>query len=300
MNGSAEQLPTWKRLATFAIAPWIELICPPTLLAEQLVGLNVKPGRSTLTSTSRTCSGIPSSSVGSGSETILSSAVLRSTKIAARTTTVPRFNGPATAGTTIESPNGAPLYGPVMYTRPGSVNGFDPAPAAVVTEPIFESSPQLPAAAWPSLQRLTLAIRASKPLGILTVTPPSSWSSSVRENPTTNGESFPPTGLTVPALNVGLKPIAGHGAPLPSYETSNEVWIVTGVVPLHGVSTAVVVAGPQVRGSDSGARGPVLKWSDSFENGSCGLLSKVAVTVLPFVSIRPGSLIVTPGPLATR
>jgi hypothetical protein len=30
-----------------------------------------------------------------------------------RTTTLPRLNGPALVGTTIDSPNGAPLYDPV-------------------------------------------------------------------------------------------------------------------------------------------------------------------------------------------
>jgi hypothetical protein len=50
--------------------------------------------------------------VGSGSLTTLTDASCLSMKIAERTTTLPRSNGPATAGTTIESPNGAPLYGP--------------------------------------------------------------------------------------------------------------------------------------------------------------------------------------------
>ena len=54
----------------------------------------------------------------------------------ARTTTVPRLNGPATAGTTIDSPNGAPLYGPVRNTGAcgwpacGITSGFEPSARA--------------------------------------------------------------------------------------------------------------------------------------------------------------------------
>ncbi len=43
------------------------------------------------------------------------------------TTTVPRSNGPAFTGLTIERPNGPPLYGPVRYTFPPvTVNGSPP------------------------------------------------------------------------------------------------------------------------------------------------------------------------------
>ena len=56
--------------------------------------------------------GTPSAICGSGVAVIVSAAVAGLTAIAARTTTFPRLNGPATAGTTMTSPNGRPLYGP--------------------------------------------------------------------------------------------------------------------------------------------------------------------------------------------
>ena len=73
----------------------------------------MNPGRltSTLILRSRSCT--PSTNCGNGSETIVSAAVVGFTAIDALTTTVPRLNGPATAGTTMLNPNGAPLYGPV-------------------------------------------------------------------------------------------------------------------------------------------------------------------------------------------
>ncbi len=63
---------------------------------------------------------MPSSSVGNGSEVTVNAAVSGLTLIAERTTTVPlpvvpaSVYGPAFAGTTIDRPYGAPLYGPVM------------------------------------------------------------------------------------------------------------------------------------------------------------------------------------------
>jgi hypothetical protein len=58
----------------------------------------VKAGRSTVTLTVRICSGTPSRIVGNGSLTAVTCAVVGSTYRAWRTTTVPRLNGPATAG----------------------------------------------------------------------------------------------------------------------------------------------------------------------------------------------------------
>ena len=80
-----------------------------TLVRLQFVGLNMKFGRSTVMLTERICNGIPCRIIGNGSETIRNAVVCLSTLIAARTTTVPRSNGPAIAGTTIDNPNGAPL-----------------------------------------------------------------------------------------------------------------------------------------------------------------------------------------------
>ena len=51
---------------------------------------------------------MPFSCVGSGSETIVTEALLGSMKSFERTVTTPRSNGPALAGVTIERPKGAP------------------------------------------------------------------------------------------------------------------------------------------------------------------------------------------------
>ena len=74
----------------------------------------MNPGRltSTLIARNRNCT--PSTNCGNGSETIVNAAVLGFTAIAAlHDPTVPRLNGPATAGVAIDRPNGSPLYGPV-------------------------------------------------------------------------------------------------------------------------------------------------------------------------------------------
>ena len=63
-------------------------------------------------------SGTPWMICGSGSLVTVSAAVCRSTFTAALTTTVPRFSGPATAGTAKLNPYGAPLYEPVRNALP--------------------------------------------------------------------------------------------------------------------------------------------------------------------------------------
>ncbi len=73
----------------------------------------MKFGRSTVTFARRSRNGTPSMTCGNGSDVVVSAAVCGSMLTKARTTTLPRLNGPATVGTTIDSPNGAPLYGPV-------------------------------------------------------------------------------------------------------------------------------------------------------------------------------------------
>ena len=50
---------------------------------------------------------------GNGSVVTVICAVCGSTSILARVTIVPRLNGPAITGVTIDRPNGAPSYGPV-------------------------------------------------------------------------------------------------------------------------------------------------------------------------------------------
>ena len=78
----------------------------------QLVALKMNPGRSSVTLIIRTCNGTPPRMVGSGSAGADALALAASTISGDRTTTVPRSNGPALAGTTMLSENGAPLYGP--------------------------------------------------------------------------------------------------------------------------------------------------------------------------------------------
>src|SRR6185503_12846478 len=116
----------WKRSDTFALRPSVEVSVARIVLFAQLVGFNQNRGLSIETRTSRTSSGIPCKIVGNGSLTILTVASCLSTNTAARTFTSPRLNGPATAGTMIDAPYGAPLYGPVRYARPFVMkNGFD-------------------------------------------------------------------------------------------------------------------------------------------------------------------------------
>ena len=61
---------------------------------------------------------MPRSSSATGRETIVTDAFSGLMNSFERTVTVPRLNGPATAGETISKPNGAPPYGPVMNTFP--------------------------------------------------------------------------------------------------------------------------------------------------------------------------------------
>jgi hypothetical protein len=74
------------------------------------------------------------------------------------------------------------------------------------------------------------------------------------------------------------------------------------VRPLHEVIVASVVYVPHVDGSASEARGPPSKSRCTRENGSCGLSSNVVVNcpVTGSGTTFPGSLMITPGPLATR
>src|SRR6202521_5080132 len=51
VNGSSRHPPAWKREETFAVAPWVEDTLPVICMGVQLVGLNVNPGRSSVTST---------------------------------------------------------------------------------------------------------------------------------------------------------------------------------------------------------------------------------------------------------
>ncbi len=134
------------------LAACVSVNVPPIAILSQLVALNMNSGRSIVTLTRRSCSGMPSSTVGSGSEVIVNEDVSGFTLIAERFTTVPfpvvpaSVYGPAFAGTTIESPYGAPLYGPVMYTFPPLTrNGSAPGPVSTVVSPIWLAGPHVPA-----------------------------------------------------------------------------------------------------------------------------------------------------------
>src|ERR1700682_3846940 len=113
----------------------------------------MNPGRSTVTLTVVICSGMPCRIEGNGPLVIVICEVWGSTLIAERTTTVPRLNGPASAKTTTESPNGAPLYGPVRYTGSrglpacGTNTGSGPGPAPTVTCPISLAAGHVPSLA---------------------------------------------------------------------------------------------------------------------------------------------------------
>ena len=82
----------------------MEVIGPLNPSGAQFVGLNVNPGRSSVTLTVLICNGMPSRIVGNGSLTTVACAVCGSIRIAPLTTTIPRLNGPATAGTCTTSP----------------------------------------------------------------------------------------------------------------------------------------------------------------------------------------------------
>src|ERR1700682_164825 len=201
LKGSVRQLAAWKRLATCAFAPWtLEILAS---IASELQFVGLKKNRSIVRLTVRTRNGTPSTLGGNGSIATLTAAVCGSTLIAPRTTMLPRLNGPTRAGTTTERPNGAPLYGPVRYAEPDRQNGCEPAPAAVVAEPIRDVVGHVPALACGSGHWGTPAILPSRPGGMLAVTPERSGSRSWRENVSVNGLLAPACGSTVPAMKPG-------------------------------------------------------------------------------------------------
>jgi hypothetical protein len=106
--GSASQPVVWNGLETSCVAPSVDLSVAPTAAALQLVGLNRKFGRSIVTFTLRSRSGMPCRIVGSEGVSIVRCESIGSTLIGARTTTVPRSNGPASARIEITRLNGPP------------------------------------------------------------------------------------------------------------------------------------------------------------------------------------------------
>ena len=108
VNASLLHSPTWKGLETLcsvsALDPGTKpLSCDSVASAPQLVGLNRKLGRLTVTSMLRRRSGTPCTIVGSAAVTT-ARPLYRPTPIAARVITLPKSKGPALAGTTIERP----------------------------------------------------------------------------------------------------------------------------------------------------------------------------------------------------
>src|SRR5918999_2500811 len=134
------------------MAPLVDTIVALICFGPHDVGLSVNPGRLMSTLIDRNLTGTPLTIVGNGSDTTVMWASTGSTCIACRTTTMPRSNGPAITRTAVESPNGAPLYGPVKDTDPSMKNGFEPGPAPTVAVPMRDSIPQGPAFARASGQ----------------------------------------------------------------------------------------------------------------------------------------------------
>ena len=75
LNGSSRHPPVWNLEETFAATPSVEVTVPVIAVGVQLVGLNMNPGLSNVTSTRRTRNGIPSMIVGTGSEIAVTCAV---------------------------------------------------------------------------------------------------------------------------------------------------------------------------------------------------------------------------------
>src|ERR1700730_17118758 len=114
LNGRLAPLVAWNGTLACALPPEPPVRVPVAARCSQLVGLNMNPGRSTVTFTCLICNGMPCKIVGNGSVSTVICAVRGSTCTLARTTTqshgpLPISNGPAFAGTAIDRPNGAPL-----------------------------------------------------------------------------------------------------------------------------------------------------------------------------------------------
>src|SRR5271165_6742095 len=107
-KGRASQPESWKCEETASEAPWAPVRVPVISLGSQLVGLNSKFGRSTVTWRAFRATGTPLTNWGRGSLEMLTAAVSGLTVIWERTSTFPRLKGPATAGVTSRIPKGAP------------------------------------------------------------------------------------------------------------------------------------------------------------------------------------------------
>src|SRR4051794_32957422 len=118
-------------------------------------------------------------------------------------------------------------------------NGLVPAPAPTVTSPIFEAAGQVFVLACGSVQSCALAILPVRPLGSLTVSALSCWSSSSRVKRIRNEEVDPALLLLVPALKPGEN-CGGHGWPL-AFSLRVKLLSVATVLPFQPVNSAWVV-----------------------------------------------------------
>src|SRR3954447_11186909 len=200
------------------------------------------------------------------------------TLIGARTTTVPRSNGPASARIAITSENGPPPYGPARYTGPESENGAEPAPEATVDVPTRLASGQAPWTASASSQSGTLWMIPSRPGGCVTVSPLRYCWPSSREIVSANGENAPAARLALPAVKPSANGVAGHAPPAPSTSTVKLVPGVASALPEYGVILLVVAAVPQASGFASVAAGPPFSLSLNSVNGTCGVSAKVVLS----------------------
>ena len=118
------------------------------LIGSQLVGLNSKPGRSTVTSRRLSCTGMPFSIVisasprGPGSVVIVTAAVSGLTLIRERTLTSPRSNGPAFGLRLHQQPERRTVIAGRQIRVPGERDRVQlPSPELAVEWPIRLSGP---------------------------------------------------------------------------------------------------------------------------------------------------------------
>src|ERR1700722_16857481 len=105
LNGSAEQLPTWKGVERDWVALNVEVSVDSVARAEQLVGLKINEGRFTSTLSVFRRTGTPPTIVGRLVVATVTREVWGLTLIVARVVTVPRLNdGPTTTETGTERP----------------------------------------------------------------------------------------------------------------------------------------------------------------------------------------------------
>ena len=108
MNAIKDTIRSGRTVVGTTVAPNVDVRLVSVNSVEQLVGFSRNPCLLTLTLSERRRIGIPPTIVGSVVSAV-TRAVVGLMLIVERVFTSPRLNGPATAGTAIDSPNGAPL-----------------------------------------------------------------------------------------------------------------------------------------------------------------------------------------------